>query len=79
MPRQKKSHTPKRLADNKNGRAVQALRQHVRKLERERDTYRKALLRLLPKERIRLTKQDIREMDASGLTLDNVLEQLKRI
>ncbi len=78
MPQPRRARASARVA-NKNGRTVQALRQRIRTLEQERDTYRKALFRLLPKERIRLTHGDIREMDESGLTLDQVLEELRKL
>lgn len=79
MPDSRKTEARKPAGKNRAGAAVRALRERIRELERERDTYRKALYKLLPKERMRLTKKDIREMDHSGLTLDQVIKQLKSL
>lgn len=69
----------RRAAGRSNGKTLDELQQRIRDLEHERDTYRRALYKLLPKERIQLTKKELREMDRSNLTLARVIEELRKL
>jgi hypothetical protein len=56
---------------------LKRLRQEVESLRMERDGYLKALKVLLPPKKVRFSKEELKELEENGYSLEEILEEMK--